>query len=123
MFSRNLFLQIIIGISGLWFANEYISGVEIINSWHTLFWAGLILGIINAFIKPILKLLFLPLRILTLGLFSLVINITILWVVDIFFVDLIISGITPLFYTTIIIWILSIIIPKLVRKKETNQII
>lgn len=115
---RNLFLQIITGILGLWLAAEFVSGVEITNSWSTLLWAGLILGLINFFIKPILNLIALPLRIITLGLFSLVINMGIIWMVDIIFPELIISGIVPLFYATLIVWALSILIPKFFPKKK-----
>ena len=115
---RNLFLQIITGILGLWLAAEFVSGVEITNSWSTLLWAGLILGLINFFIKPILNLIALPLRIITLGLFSLVINMGIIWLVDIIFLELIISGIAALFYATLIVWALSILIPKFFPKKK-----
>ena len=45
-----------------------------INSFVTAIVAALVLGLINAFIKPILSLLALPLTVVTLGLFSLVIN-------------------------------------------------
>lgn len=45
-----------------------------IATWGTAFVAALVLGLINAFIKPILKFLSFPIRVLTLGLFSLVIN-------------------------------------------------
>lgn len=49
-------------------------GVHVINGFMTALWVALVLGIINAFIKPILILLTLPINILTLGLFTLVIN-------------------------------------------------
>ena len=46
-----------------------------------LVWAALVLGILNAFVRPVLKLLSLPLLILTLGLFSFVINGVLLYAV------------------------------------------
>jgi putative membrane protein len=39
-----------------------------------IFWAGLLLGLINLFIRPLILLIALPINIVTLGLFTLVIN-------------------------------------------------
>lgn len=50
-----------------------IQGITIANGWALLF-AALVVGLLNAFIRPILILLTLPLNILSLGLFTFVIN-------------------------------------------------
>ncbi|MCK4520896.1 phage holin family protein [Candidatus Parcubacteria bacterium] len=115
---KELVLKIIAGIIGIWLAAQFVSGVEIIDSWQIFILAGLILGLINYFIKPILNLIALPLRILTLGLFSLVINMGIIWVIDVLFVEIDIQGIAPLFWTTLIVWTINIIIPKFFPKKK-----
>jgi putative membrane protein len=56
------------------------------NSWQTLFIAALVLGLLNAIVKPILFVLTLPLTVVTLGLFLLVLNAIMLeltaWLVD-----------------------------------------
>jgi putative membrane protein len=49
------------------------SGVKV-DSWMTIAVVSVVLGIINMFIKPIVHLIALPINLLTLGLFSLVIN-------------------------------------------------
>jgi len=46
----------------------------------TLIFAGVVLTLLNMIIKPILKILFLPITIVTLGLFSWVINVLMLWI-------------------------------------------
>jgi putative membrane protein len=51
------------------------------NRWSDLFIASLLLGILNAFVRPILMFLALPLLIFTLGLFTLVINALLLYLV------------------------------------------
>lgn len=107
-----LFLQIVAGILGIFLAQRYVPGVEFIGNWQTLVLAGVILGLINFFIKPILKIITLPLRILTFGLFSLVINMLMVWIVDIIFPELIIPGIIPLFWTSLIVWGLSFVLIK-----------
>lgn len=107
--SRLLF-QIIAGILGFWLATKFVPGVEFVGEIKYLLLAGSILGLINFFIKPIIKMITLPLRILTFGLFSLVINMAVVWIVDILFPELIISGLLPLFWTTIIIWLVSLLL-------------
>lgn len=113
---KKLILQIITGILGIWLAVEFVPGVEFKGSFQILILAGAILGLFNFFIKPILKLITLPLRIITFGLFSLLINIGIVWIVDLIFPELIISGISALFLTTIIVWGLSLILQILFKK-------
>ncbi len=105
---RTLILQIIAGILGIWLATELVAGVVFTGPIKTLLIAGLILGLINFFIKPILNLITLPLRIITFGLFGLIINMGIIWIIEILF-PLDIAGLYPLFWTTIIVWALSLI--------------
>ncbi len=57
----------------LWVADELFDGISFATP-QSLFIAGLMLGIVNTFLKPLLVVLTLPLSILTLGLFVLVIN-------------------------------------------------
>jgi putative membrane protein len=58
---------------GLWIATRWVSGISIDDP-QTLVLAGLVLGVVNAIVRPIALLLTLPLTILTLGLFLLVVN-------------------------------------------------
>jgi putative membrane protein len=51
------------------------------DKWQNLLIASLLLGLLNAFVRPILMLLMLPLLIFTLGLFTLVINAVLLYFV------------------------------------------
>lgn len=117
-----LIIQIIIGILGLWLAVTYVSGVYFAGPifpkleldfsyiFSTLVFVGALLGFLNFFVKPILNTITLPLRIITLNLFSLIIAMALVWLVDIFSLELTIKGIAPLFWTTLIIWGLSLIL-------------
>ena len=58
---------------GLWLATRVVSGLQIDDP-ATLLWAGLLLGIVNATVRPVILILTLPLSLLTLGLFIFVIN-------------------------------------------------
>jgi putative membrane protein len=66
-------LRGLIAALGLWAATEMLSGFVITSPW-TLVGAGLLLGVVNAIVRPFALLLSLPALLLTLGLFLLVIN-------------------------------------------------
>ena len=82
-----------------------------------IFLIGIILGLLNYFVKPLLKALSLPLEIITLGLFSLVINAFLLWVLDTMFKELYIPLWLPLLYTSLIIWGLNLLISIVLKEK------
>ena len=58
---------------GLWIASELVSGISVRDT-ATLVWAALLLGIVNAVVRPIAVVLTLPITLLSLGLFLWVIN-------------------------------------------------
>jgi putative membrane protein len=66
-------LRGLIAALGLWAADEMLAGI-VISSATTLLLAGLLLGVVNAIVRPFALLLSLPALVLTLGLFLLVIN-------------------------------------------------
>lgn len=94
----------IAAIISLWLATKFVPGVQFIGEIKYLIIAGAVLGAINFFIKPVLQTITLPLKIITLGLSTLIVNMLMVWLIDIFFPELIIKGIIPLFWTTILIW-------------------
>jgi putative membrane protein len=63
------------------------------NSSATLIIAGLVLTLLEKIIRPILKILFLPINVVTLGLFSLVINVFILYLATYFVPGFVISNV------------------------------
>ena len=69
-----LILKLLINAAALWAAGELIGGINLEGDFWTILLVALIFGVVNTFIKPLLKLLSFPVIILTLGLFVLVIN-------------------------------------------------
>jgi putative membrane protein len=114
---KRLISQILAGILGLYLAQRFVPDVHFSGNWQFLVLAGIVLGLINFFIKPILKIITLPLRILTFGLFSLFINMGMIWIVTLFFHQIKISTILALFLTSVIIWGLNLIFPLFLTKK------
>jgi len=116
-----LLFNIISGILGIYLAYRFVPGVYFFGDIKTLIIIGCVLGIINLFIKPILKIVSLPLRILTLGLFTLLINMGLVWLMEVIFSrNLDIKGIIPLFWATLIIcglnFFFRLFFPKKLRK-------
>ena len=72
--------------------------------------AGVLLGLLNKIVKPPIKLLTMPLIILTLGLFLVVINALMLWLVDYAFEFVSIENITALVWATVVVAIANGII-------------
>jgi putative membrane protein len=66
-------LRALIGSLGLWAATEILDGLTIDDAF-TLVLAGVLLGLVNAVVRPFVLLLALPALLFTLGLFLLVIN-------------------------------------------------
>ena len=66
-------LRAVIAALGLWLATRWVQGISI-DSATTLLLAGLLLGVVNAFVRPVVTILTLPITLITLGLFLLVIN-------------------------------------------------
>ncbi|RVW01152.1 phage holin family protein [Rhodococcus xishaensis] len=74
-------IRLVINAFAIWLASQWVSGIEIARSGEgtgadvlIVLGIALVFTAVNAFVKPIVKLLSLPLLILTLGLFTLVIN-------------------------------------------------
>ncbi|MDQ4134929.1 MAG: phage holin family protein [Pseudomonadota bacterium] len=81
---------IVVGL-GLWLASELVPGIAVQGAW-TLLGAALLLGVVNAVVRPVLVVLTLPFTILTLGLFLLVINAAMLGLVASMFRGFVIDG-------------------------------
>jgi putative membrane protein len=128
---KKLLSQIISAALGLWLATLFVPGVVIkaypdsnffgialSTQWEIILVLGIALGLLNYFLRPILKTLALPLEVITLGLFTIVINMVLLWFLDLIFDELYIPLYLPLLYTTLIIWGLNIIISFFIVKNK-----
>lgn len=82
---QGIILRTLITGLGIWLATYLVPGVSTAST-GALVWAAIALGLINAFVRPMLVLLTLPFTILTLGLFLLFLNAAMLnlagWLVD-----------------------------------------
>lgn len=109
------FLSILTSILGLYLADFLVPGFAFVGASSggiaktiTILIAALMLGLINFFIKPVLKFLSAPLIILTLGLWMLLINIFLLWLLQLIIIDLEITSFWAYLWSTLLITALNI---------------
>jgi len=116
-------VSLIINALALWVVTLIVKGVHYDN-YTALIIASIVLGIVNAIIRPILLLLSLPFIIITLGLFVLVVNGLALWLVGIlvpgFHVDGLWSGILGAIILAVISWIVGAVGLNKVGKPDVN---
>lgn len=124
-----LLSQIVSSVLGLWLAVMFVAGVKVIvypnsnifgfaiaQQWQMFLVLGIFLGLLNYFAILFLKTLDLPLETITLGIFSFLADVGLLWIVDMIFEELSAPWMHPLLYTTLIIWILNLILQKFLAK-------
>jgi putative membrane protein len=70
---RGFLVRLLITALGLWVAAELLAGIAF-DSTRALIVSALLLGVVNAFIRPIIFIVTLPLTVLTLGFFILIVN-------------------------------------------------
>ena len=128
---RKLFSQIVSAVLGLWLAVMFVPGVSIrlffdsnffgipiTQQWQIILILGTALGLINFFVRPIIGFIAFPLKLITLGLFSIVINMAMIWLLAVIFREITVPLIFPLLWTTLIVWALNFIIQKVLVKNE-----
>jgi putative membrane protein len=104
-------LHALVAAIGFWVAAHIVPGVHIADL-KALLIAGLLLGVVNALVRPIVTILTFPITVLTLGLFLLVVNALMIllvgWLMQKFGVaGFEIRGIVPAVLTTIVVWFVS----------------
>lgn len=76
-------LRWVINAIALYLAVLVLPGIDLESGLMSIIWLALIFGLINALFRPLLKFLTCPLIILTLGLFTLVINTFLFWLTSV----------------------------------------
>ena len=92
-------------------------GLEVKNTFDAILF-GLILGVINAVVRPILTLLTLPITIFSLGLFLLVINTFTFWLASVISYGIHIHSLLGAFLGGLIIWITGLLTNRLIWNRD-----
>ena len=111
-----LLLRWLLGAAALMLIAYFVPGIAV-SSFYAALVAALILGLINALIRPLLILLTLPVNILTLGLFTLVINALMFWLASSVVKGFFVAGFWPAFWGALLMCLASWILNSLFKKE------
>jgi len=96
-----------------------VPGFEVASFYHALI-AALVLGLVNALVRPIILLLPLPVNIITLGLFTFVVNALMVWFVSTIVKGFTVEGFVPAFLAALFLWVVSLGTNWLIRHAEES---
>lgn len=106
-------VQAVVTALGLWLASIVVPGVDFVGEWSLIF-AAVLLGIVNAIVRPVLVVATFPLTLVTFGLFLLVVNAATIGLTAVllkgFVVDGFWAGIGAAIVTGVVSWIAGSIV-------------
>lgn len=115
-------LRLLATAAALWIATQIVPGVTHTGTWVSLLLVAIVFGILNAIVRPILKLLTCPLILLTLGLFTFVINALMLWLTSTISESLglgfHVSGFVPAFLGALVVTVVSVLVSVILRDPD-----
>jgi putative membrane protein len=107
-------MRIVVTAIALWAATRLVSGITFHGGWLGLAGVALVFGVLNSFVRPILSFLAFPLLIITLGLFTFVLNAVMLLLTSAlaskFGLDFHVDGFWAAFWGAIVIGIVSFLL-------------
>lgn len=115
----NFLIRWLVNAVALWVAARIVPGIHVQDE-VALIAAALILGLVNALIRPLLKLLTLPIILLTLGLFTFVINAVLLlltsWIAGLLGIGFQVDGFLPALLGALVVSIVSLALNIFIRE-------
>ena len=122
----SLVIRLLVNAVALWCAARFINGISYAGSWQGLVGLSLVFGIVNAFIRPVLAFFSFPIQIVTLGLFTLVLNALMLmltaWLAVRFDIAFAVRGFVPALLGAIVISIVGMVLGAVLSpEKEKDQ--
>ncbi len=114
-----------INAAAIFLAIRFVPGIHLQSGWVSVIWLALIFGLVNAFLRPLLQLLTCPLIILTLGLFTLVINTFLLWLTgqigQFFGIGITMDGFWPAFLGGVVVTVVSVVLTLLLKDEMRSR--
>jgi putative membrane protein len=108
-----------------WFINagalilvSYLLTNVVVDSWWAALMAAAILGLVNIFIRPFLLIITLPINLLTVGLFTFVVNALMLLLVSSIVQGFQVIGFSTAVFAAIILWLISLAVDQVLAPKN-----
>lgn len=120
-----LLLRLLINAGALWAATTLVPGISFTGDLGRFLVVALVFGLLNALVRPILLLLSLPLLILTLGLFTFILNAVILMLLGALSSGLglgfTVAGFVPAFVGALIVTVVSFVLSMFVKPGDDRR--
>lgn len=113
-----LIIYVLSNALGIWAAARLVPGIHFYGNWKWLILTGAVLGFINFFIKPVVKIISMPLIWVTLGLFTVVINVLMLNLAAKIVSLLVIDTWMASFWAVVVISAINYLISSLINKEN-----
>jgi putative membrane protein len=118
-------MRMVVTAIALWVATRLVSGITFHGGWLGLAGVALVFGVLNSFVRPILTFLAFPLLIVTLGLFTFVLNAVMLLLTSALSsklgIDFHVAGFWPAFWGSIVISIVSYLLSMFLPDRERDE--
>ena len=122
---NQFFVKWLINTIAIMLAIKFVPGIAYSGEWWGILLVSIIFGLVNTFIRPFIKLLTLPLLILSIGLFTFIINAMMLsitsWISGQFSLGFHVEGFKPAFWGALIISIASMILSCLMPSEKAHS--
>ena len=91
-----------------------------VSTFYSALIAALVLGLVNALIRPLVFILTLPVTVVTLGLFTFVINALMIWLVSTMVKGFEVSGFVPALLAALMLWVISLLTNWLIKQAKES---
>lgn len=118
---RRFAVRWLLNFLGLWMAASLLSGIGYQDKLRVLIVAALVFSIVNAFIRPLLIILSLPVIVLTLGFFTLVVNTLMLYLVQLLYPKFHVASFGTAFLAVIIVWFVNYLLNDLLEPRHHHE--
>ncbi|MBK5188311.1 MAG: phage holin family protein [Gemmatimonadaceae bacterium] len=119
-------MRIVITAIALWAATRFVSGITFHGNWLGIAGVALVFGVLNSFVRPILTFLSFPLLIVTLGLFTFVLNAVMLLLTSALSsklgIDFHVAGFWAAFWGAIVVGIVSFLLSMFLPDDERREV-
>lgn len=124
-YMKQAFIKWIMNTIAIMLAIKFVPGIVYSGEWWGILIVGILFGLVNTFIRPLVKLFTFPLLILTLGIFTFVINAMMLsvtsWLSEQFALGFQVSGFKAAFWGAVVISIASMVLGCLMPQEEEKR--
>lgn len=118
-------IRLVITAAALWAATRIVTGITYSGSMAGFLGVALVFGLLNAIVRPVLKFFTFPLFLITLGLFTFVLNAFMLWlashVAASFGLRFHVAGFAAAFWGALVVSIVSFLLSMLVPDREASR--